>query len=70
MITVNTTTTILDDSVYVAECPHCDEQFLIYLYPKYICPHCCAFIPAVFGIINATALKLRYYFNENSEGKI
>lgn len=65
MITVNTRATILEDSVYIANCPQCDEQFLVYLYPKYMCPYCCAFIPNILGIMNTTVIKLRYYFNEN-----
>lgn len=67
MIIVNTRATILEDPVYVANCPQCGQQFLVYLYPKYMCPCCCAFIPDVLGIVNAMVVKLRYYFNKDSE---
>ena len=67
MIIVNTRTTILEDSVYIVNCPQCDRQVLIYLYPKYLCPHCWASIPDVLGIINTTVIKLRYYFSKDSK---
>lgn len=65
MIIVNTRVTVLEDSVYVADCPQCDEQFLVYLYPKYMCPHCCTFIPDILGIVNTSVIKLRYYFDKD-----
>ena len=71
MIIVNSTSkcSISEHPVYVTECPHCNEQFLIYLCPKYICPYCCAIIPDVLGIINTVVIKLRYYFNKNSRAE-
>jgi Zn finger protein HypA/HybF involved in hydrogenase expression len=70
MIIINVKVTILKNPVYAANCPECNEQFLAYLYPKYMCPHCCASIPDILGIVNASTIKLRYYFSKAVKGTL